>query len=154
MELFVCPSFHPSVPLERIIAFADKNGCPYNGKFGGLRSWVNNDPMIDLGFQGAVFTWFDGTEKERLDRGFCTADWRLAFPEAKVVHLPRISSDHCLIIFKLQPNVCNIMTNPPFRFQAIWMQHKDYFMFVNEAWLESNDTILNKVGSLASKLVI
>lgn len=60
--------------FNEIIAFADKNGGTYNGKFGGLRSWVQNDAMIDLGYQGADFTWSNGKVKERLDRCFCNGD--------------------------------------------------------------------------------
>lgn len=36
--------------FNEIIAFADKNGGPYIGKFGGLKRWVQNDAMIDLGY--------------------------------------------------------------------------------------------------------
>lgn len=68
--------------FNEIIAYADKNGGPYTGKFGGLRTWVQNDAMIDLGFQGADFTWSNGSVKERLDRCFCNGDWRIGFPEA------------------------------------------------------------------------
>jgi hypothetical protein len=46
--------------FNEIIAFADKNSGPYNGKFGGLRTWVQNDAMIDLSYQGADFTWSNG----------------------------------------------------------------------------------------------
>lgn len=49
--------------FNEIIAFADKNGGPYYGKFGGLRTWVQNDAMIDLGYQGADFTWSNGKVK-------------------------------------------------------------------------------------------
>lgn len=138
--------------FNEIIAYEDKNGGPYTGKFGGLRSWVHNDAMLDLGFQGAVFTWSNGKVKEILDRGFCNADWRLNFPEAKVVHLPRIRSDHCPVLVQLQPSLGAARTNPPFRFQAMWMQHKDYYAFVNEAWSKSTEPIEHKIASLASEL--
>ena len=39
---------------------ADKNGGPYTGKFGGLKMWVQSSGMIDLGYQGADFTWSNG----------------------------------------------------------------------------------------------
>lgn len=104
--------------FNEIIAFADKNGGPYYGKF-GLKDWVQNDAMIDLGYQGADFTWSNGRVKERLDRCFCNGDWRLCFPEAKVVHLPKVSSGHCPVLVKLQSIVSNPRTNPPFRFQAM-----------------------------------
>lgn len=49
--------------FNEIIAFSDKNGGPYTGKFGGLRTWVHNDAMIDLGYQGTDFTWSNGRVK-------------------------------------------------------------------------------------------
>lgn len=77
--------------FNEITAFADKNGGPYTGKFGGLKVWVQNDAMIDLGYQGADFTWSNGRVRERLDRCFCNGDWRLYFPEAKWCISPRFT---------------------------------------------------------------
>lgn len=37
--------------FNEIIAFADKNGGSYVGKFGSLLTWVQNDAMIDFGYQ-------------------------------------------------------------------------------------------------------
>jgi hypothetical protein len=71
--------------------------------------------------------------KERLDRCFYNGDWRLCFPEAKVVHLPKTRSDHCPVLVKLQSVASNPRTNPPFRFQSMRMQHNDYTDFVKNS---------------------
>lgn len=122
------------MPLISSLSLADKNGGPYNGKFGGLCAWVQNDAMIDLGYQGPDFTWSNGTVKERLDGFFCNGDWRLCFPEAKVIHLPKVRSDHYHVKVKLHPSIGNTRTDPPFRFQAMWMQHEEYAEFVTNSW--------------------
>lgn len=140
--------------FNEITAYADKNGGSYTGKFGGLHTWVQNDAMIDLGFQGADFTWSNGRVKERLDRCFSNSVWRLGFPEAKVVHLPKKRSDQCHVLVNLQPQIHNQRTNPPFRFQAMWMQHSDYATFVKESWQNSNVDLLQKTECLASSLNI
>lgn len=87
--------------FNELTNYADKNGGSYTGRFGGLRKWVHNAAMIDLGYQSADFTWSNGRVKERLDRGFCNSDWRLLFPEAKVIHLPKLKSDHCPFLVKV-----------------------------------------------------
>ncbi|XP_024178585.1 uncharacterized protein LOC112184553 [Rosa chinensis] len=42
--------------FNELVAYADKNGGSYAGKFGGLIDWVQSEAMIDLGYQGANFT--------------------------------------------------------------------------------------------------
>ena len=75
--------------------------------------------MLDLSFQDTDFTWSNGKVKKRLDRGFCNADWRFTFPEAKIVHLSQIPSNHCLVLVQLQSSPCAPRINPPFWFQAM-----------------------------------
>ena len=89
--------------------------------------------MLDLSFQDTDFTWSNGKVKKRLDRGFCNADWRFTFPEAKIVHLSQIPSNHCLVLVQLQSSPCSPRINPTFWFQAMWMQHKDYYTSTHKA---------------------
>ncbi|KAJ4828333.1 hypothetical protein Tsubulata_051413 [Turnera subulata] len=56
--------------------------------------------LLDLGFVGCRFTWCSGDKRTRLDRFFCNSEWRREFPEATVIHLPRVGSDHCPILLK------------------------------------------------------
>ncbi|XP_062007342.1 uncharacterized protein LOC133724594 [Rosa rugosa] len=62
--------------FNELVNFSDKNGGSYAGKFKGLKEWVQREAMMDLGYNGASFTWSNGQVKERLDRGFCNGDWR------------------------------------------------------------------------------
>ncbi|KAG6396882.1 hypothetical protein SASPL_143040 [Salvia splendens] len=56
--------------------------------------WIHTSRLVDLRFMGPKFTWKRGSLYQRLDRGFCSSDWRVAFPEASVTHLARYQSDH------------------------------------------------------------
>ncbi|CAL2255075.1 unnamed protein product [Prunus armeniaca] len=79
--------------------------CGDNFDQGGKRfgEWIDRNHLVDLGFSGAKFTWCNkrnakGIIWKRLDRGLCSIDWRLLFPEAHLMHLPRVNSDHCPIL--------------------------------------------------------
>ena len=63
-------------------------------KFG---SWVQDCNMNDMGFVGSRFTWKRGMVQERLDRFLCNDVWQGKNFSYKIVHLPRVSSDHCPI---------------------------------------------------------
>ncbi|XP_024190262.1 uncharacterized protein LOC112194247 [Rosa chinensis] len=86
---------------ELLDSFA-KNMGSLVGRFGGLRDWVNRNGIIDIGFQVSTYTWTNGRIKERLDRGLCSSDWRIAFPEAFIKHLAKMKSDHCPIATSLK----------------------------------------------------
>lgn len=73
--------------FNEVLSGEDINGGSMRGGAVGFKKWVNRSVVIDMGYQGAPFTWTNNTIKERLDRCFCDSDWRLRFPEAKVIHL-------------------------------------------------------------------
>ncbi|XP_061993910.1 uncharacterized protein LOC133711840 [Rosa rugosa] len=104
--------------FNELVSYSDKNGGSYAEKFGGLKTWVQNEAMIDMGYQGADYTWSNGRVKERLDR-----------------------------VFALNGRV-----DPPFRFQAMWMQHEEYKEFVTSAWNNTAGSLLEKTKGLATNL--
>lgn len=67
-------------------------------------NWINDCGLMDLGFIGFIFTWkgpqWVGLDRvfKRLDRALCNASWRLRFEEATVSVLPRVNSDHHLLL--------------------------------------------------------
>ncbi|XP_038979872.1 uncharacterized protein LOC120109991 [Phoenix dactylifera] len=68
-----------------------------------FRDFVSRTGLVDLGFSGPQFTWCNNQlgnarVSERLDRAFASPDWILRFPTCRVSHLPRIASDHCLLL--------------------------------------------------------
>jgi hypothetical protein len=77
--------------FNELLSLFEKKGGSSCGRVAGFKRWVDRNAMIDLDFQGSIFTWTYNTIKERLDRCLCNDDWRLLFPEAKVHHLYRMS---------------------------------------------------------------
>ncbi|XP_061993650.1 uncharacterized protein LOC133711562 [Rosa rugosa] len=61
--------------FNELVSDADKSSGSLTGRFGGLRSWINQNALIDMGFKGSCYTWSNNSVKERLDRGFCCSHW-------------------------------------------------------------------------------
>ena len=71
-----------------------------------FKECLDNCNLLDLGFSRPKFIWTNSRQVsdlilEHIDRCFANPDWRLLFPEASVTHLPRIFSDHCLVLLEL-----------------------------------------------------
>ncbi|XP_073151932.1 uncharacterized protein [Henckelia pumila] len=93
----------------------------------GFSEWIFNQDLIDMGYVGSKFTWIRGLSSNtykgaRLDRGVCNVDWKKLFPEAKVIHLPILQSDHEPLLVKLKDKR-SFQTKGVFRFQAAWITH-------------------------------
>lgn len=61
--------------------------------------FINNNALVQLNPSGACYTWSNGPPGrgsifKRLDRGLVNQNWMDIFPDAKLSHLPRLSSDH------------------------------------------------------------
>ena len=52
-----------------------------------FRAWIRDFNMKDMGFIGNRFTWKRGMVQERLDRFVCNEEWKIPFPNFRVVHL-------------------------------------------------------------------
>ncbi|XP_026447571.1 uncharacterized protein LOC113348083 [Papaver somniferum] len=65
-----------------------------------FRNFLRDRDVIDLGFVGPAFTWSNnavqsGLTFERIDRAICNSRWKPLFPDATVLHLPRIQNLIC-----------------------------------------------------------
>ncbi|KAL6134809.1 hypothetical protein ACLB2K_067037 [Fragaria x ananassa] len=138
--------------FNELLSFADKIGGSNHYRFGGMQDWVCRNGLIDMGYQGADFTWTNNNVKERLDRSFCDGGWRLRFPDACLVHLARMKSDHCPILVRLFPSSRGPKLNSPFRFQAMWMNHEKYPQLISEVWSTCSGDLVSKVNNLAGSL--
>ena len=101
--------------------------------------------MIDIGFAGPRYTWTNRREiqaliQERIDRFFVNPQWCLLYLDAKVTHLPRYHSDHCLVLLEMQPGVSRGKKRP-FRFQTCWLLDPTFPNIVSQAWGVANNLV-------------
>lgn len=102
-------------------------------------TWINDLSLIDMGFSGNKFTWKRGRVEntfvaKRLDRVLCCASLRLKWKEAKVTHLPFLSSDHAPVYVQLCPPTREDPRRRPFRFKAAWLQHTSFKDLLMASW--------------------
>lgn len=64
--------------------------------------------------------------KENIGRVLVNCEWRLIFPNATVVALPMINSDHSPIILSPAPLDTS---GKRFKFEAMWQEHPDFESF-------------------------
>ena len=101
--------------------------------------WINESALIDMGYRGKNFTWRRGRVQQnyvakRLDRVLCSAEARLKWQEARVTHLPFLSSDHTPIYVQLSTVENGNPSRRPFRFEAAWLQHPGFSEMLSSSW--------------------
>uniref|UniRef100_A0A2N9HEV9 Uncharacterized protein n=1 Tax=Fagus sylvatica TaxID=28930 RepID=A0A2N9HEV9_FAGSY len=102
-----------------------------------LKNFLFDLSAVDLGFFGNRFTWSNkrwGRHciRERLDRGFASVGWKLAFPKAAVYHLGALNSNHSPLLVDTNP--VDYFAPRPFRFEAVWAKDPRCFEVINKAW--------------------
>ncbi|XP_026436571.1 uncharacterized protein LOC113334558 [Papaver somniferum] len=86
-----------------------------NSNISFFNEFIQQNHLIDLGYNGPASTWtngmdIDGLIQQRLDEVLANPKWCIGFHMAAVLHLPRIASDHSLILL----NTCrNVSRAPP-----------------------------------------
>ncbi|RYR18702.1 hypothetical protein Ahy_B03g063314 [Arachis hypogaea] len=104
-----------------------------------FRDWMDDCKLLDLGFVGTRFTWKGGQRVgldrvfKRLDRAISTSSWRTLFGDARIEVLPRVNSDHHPLLAVLRPEQFD-GGEKPFRFEAMWSIHPDFFQFISGSW--------------------
>ncbi|XP_023883345.1 uncharacterized protein LOC111995659 [Quercus suber] len=111
--------------------------------------------VMDLGFSGPKFTWSNKRETGdliqcRLDRCWANPSWKDLYSEANVTHLARINSDHCPMVLNLNPNLGNV-SDRPFRFQSIWLNHEEFPTVVRTAWEGQDISLKGAISDFTAK---
>nr|AIK35195.1 LINE-type retrotransposon LIb DNA [Ipomoea batatas] len=115
--------------------------------------------LLDPGLSGSKFTWyrFVGNrvvQMRKLDRVFWNMEAQLTFPEAKIVVLPRLYSDHNPIMFIEEAGRPPERSVRPIRFEAAWLNREDYKTIWKEATeggVRPMDEIITMVAQKSSQ---
>lgn len=93
---------------------------------------ISDCELQDAGCEGEIFTWERQGLKERLDRVLYSEEWASTFFSTKVVHLPRIWSDHAPLL--ATTTLSHRQQPSSFRFQHMWVRHFGFLDVVRQAW--------------------
>ncbi|XP_071933804.1 uncharacterized protein [Coffea arabica] len=90
-----------------------------------------NCALSNVDFDGAQFTWTNGTVWQRLDRALTNVAWNEVFGCSKVSHLSRGRSDHAPLLIQYGDVTA---TAPSFRFLNVWRNHSEFLPVVRKVW--------------------
>ncbi|XP_061993742.1 uncharacterized protein LOC133711653 [Rosa rugosa] len=118
---------------------ADKSGGPPRAQAPMMefRRTMANCGFIDLGYVGSKYTWSNKFTKERLDRGFQTAQWRSWFPYSRIITMDPSESDHYPLLIEVSPNkIQRRKTARLFRFEEVWHGNSDCRSIIQRKWAQ------------------
>ncbi|KAH0711970.1 hypothetical protein KY289_007929 [Solanum tuberosum] len=105
-------------------------------------SCMNDCGMVDAGYKGLRFTWFNARKRskkiwKRLDRTFINQHWIDSFSIIDIEHLASTGSNHTPMIVKYSTS-----EHPKiryFKFLNFWIDQPNFKDVVQEAWNEDVD---------------
>ncbi|GMI86798.1 hypothetical protein HRI_002349100 [Hibiscus trionum] len=110
-----------------------------------FKDFLFDSGLVDMGFQGPLFTWERGDLKQRLDRCLCNEALFQVYTVSEVLHLPKLESDHNPIMLHVGDGDVEKATRP-FRYVKAWNDHPDFHRLVSEVWSGDKsifDTVLD-----------
>ncbi|KAK3221019.1 hypothetical protein Dsin_014989 [Dipteronia sinensis] len=145
--------------FNEITCSAEKIGGRNKFSNSGFVNWIDRNEMVDIGFTSPKFTWITkmsiGEEIwERLDRALCSMEWRLCYMDGFVKHLLRVTFDHCLILIHLDSKHIPKIGTKPFRFEAMWLKHKQFDEMFHNYWNAHRFSISDNLQAFADKLSV
>ncbi|KAL6130625.1 hypothetical protein ACLB2K_069004 [Fragaria x ananassa] len=102
-------------------------GVPQNlNQMMRFQSALDDTELLDLGFQGAPYTWKGGNVRCRLDRAVASPSWLDLFPASFVTHLPPIHGDHVPLLLSVHDAFLpsKKFMKFRFRFESSWTAHE------------------------------
>lgn len=96
--------------------------------------FISYNILIDFCFQGNRFTLY----KNRcfcqiMDRTLVNPMWFNIYPDANLMHLPIIDSDHAPILLNTYLSLGNC-NQKSFKFEAKWLLYDDLFNIIRDVW--------------------
>lgn len=114
--------------------------------------------MLDISLEGYPFTWSvsKGTVRaieERLDRTMANNDWLELFPQARLLNLAALISDHTPILLQGDPFSMSV-PRKCFRFENASIVEHDFLAVVCRGWESGSDgDIVYKLLGCADNLL-
>ncbi|XP_021807878.1 uncharacterized protein LOC110751684 [Prunus avium] len=123
------------------------NICSLNEKIGGsqvvsqammnFNKFLNDCEVLSMNASGVPFTWCNGHHDnsiiyERLDRALANPNWMSLYPHCELQNLPILRSDHGPILLTCSNHLRRVPE--AFRFEAMWLAHKDFDKVVTQTW--------------------
>lgn len=102
-------------------------------------------------FKGPRFTWSRGSLSKHLDRVVCNKAWFSKYPNASVLHLPKVESDHRPVVIRFDQYGRKSKDPKPFRFMAAWLTDSRFENFMENNW--NNDISYYQPASKFTKQV-
>ncbi|KAE8695366.1 Detected protein of unknown function [Hibiscus syriacus] len=130
--------------FNSILQLDEKEGgsCRGSGVSNLIVEFVFELGLFEVDFRGPKFTWRRCNLFKLLDRCLMNSFWADVFPVTMVLHLDRVSSDHCPLLLKAQ-STTRVQGNRPFRFIAAWQDHPQFKNFLLETWNNEMDVLTN-----------
>lgn len=127
-----------------------------NRKVQEFRNYVQYTGLVDLGYQGPSYTWYNnriGLARvwKRIDWAFVSLPLLDLYPKTIVTHLTRFASNHCPLLVHLS-NVASSRLRP-FQFEKMWLFCGRFYDLVKNAWrVDGNHTLDIKLPMLFHKV--
>nr|XP_027123998.1 uncharacterized protein LOC113740655 [Coffea arabica] len=101
--------------------------------FTDFNNFINDNQLIDIGFEGNLWTWSNNWEdvgevRERLNRGLCSIDWSLVFDKAKCKHVDTFASNHSMLMIDTRKR------KRRFYFDKRWLKREGIQDVIRNAW--------------------
>ncbi|XP_071928124.1 uncharacterized protein [Coffea arabica] len=105
--------------------------------FKDFNSFIQNNSLVDLGFNGNPWTWSNNWEDEgeirqSLDRGLSSKNWCQNFDKAKCQHVETLGSDHSMLLIDNWPRIEKRRSR--FFFDKRWLKREEINQVVEQAW--------------------
>lgn len=102
-----------------------------------FNDFVTNFALCDMGFSGPTFTWNNRRYglsyiQERLDRSLASYEWRLVYPNAVVLHLEDLASNHPPMIINFKPHMSKAKRF--FKFDTRWVPVPETKHVIEDVW--------------------
>lgn len=105
--------------------------------------------LLDMRFNGDVFTRARGNTRKRLDR----AIWRIRFNNSEITHLPKLKSDHSPLLLSFGNRRFVNRRRKSFRFEAIWLTHTTFTQLFVDNWRSNMNNFPQQLKDLQGILI-